>query len=337
MHRNCHQLTVGIVGGGIAGLQAARDLRAAGVAVHVFDKGRAPGGRVATRRDGAWAFDHGAQFFTARDRGFAGQVVEWFRLGVVAEWTGPFRTLQRGVFGDDPRSGQERYCGVLGMSALARSMAGDLEVASDVRIGSAVRDGRGWWLRSEHAPDRGPFDELVLAVPPAQAVGLLPADEALARELAGIALQPCLAAMVRFERMPDALRGGMFVVDDELAWVSHDGGKPGRSGAPTFVLHATPEFSRRHFELATDDLGARLLAALQRSLGAPLPPVASCALHRWRDALPIAGPSAALPCDVGRGLTAVGDFVAGGRIEGAFCSGRDAALALRARHGLAVA
>ena len=39
-----------IVGAGIAGLACAQQLQAAGRTVQLFDKGRRPGGRVATRR-----------------------------------------------------------------------------------------------------------------------------------------------------------------------------------------------------------------------------------------------------------------------------------------------
>ena len=42
-----------------------------GWAVTVFDKGRGPGGRLATRRADDLRFDHGAQYFTARDPRFA--------------------------------------------------------------------------------------------------------------------------------------------------------------------------------------------------------------------------------------------------------------------------
>ena len=57
--------TIAIVGAGIAGLSCADRLRAAGWAVTLFDKGRAPGGRLSTRRldtaTGTAAFEPGAQ------------------------------------------------------------------------------------------------------------------------------------------------------------------------------------------------------------------------------------------------------------------------------------
>ena len=62
--------TVAIVGAGIAGLVAARTLRDHGLDVRIFEKSRGVGGRMATRRTDDGSFDHGAQYFTARDGRF---------------------------------------------------------------------------------------------------------------------------------------------------------------------------------------------------------------------------------------------------------------------------
>ena len=60
-----------VIGAGMAGIACARALAEAGHAVRVLDKGRGPGGRMATRRvttrAGEVRFDHGAQYLTARD------------------------------------------------------------------------------------------------------------------------------------------------------------------------------------------------------------------------------------------------------------------------------
>ncbi|NQZ46169.1 MAG: FAD-dependent oxidoreductase, partial [Erythrobacter sp.] len=62
-----------IIGAGMAGLACASQLIAAGRDVRLLDKGRGPGGRMAARRANVAgqpsAFDHGAQYFTARDPG----------------------------------------------------------------------------------------------------------------------------------------------------------------------------------------------------------------------------------------------------------------------------
>ena len=79
-------MRVAVVGAGLSGLVAATTLAAGGHDVVVLDKGRSPGGRLATRRIAGATLDHGAQFFTVRDDRFAALVQAWSDAGVVVEW-----------------------------------------------------------------------------------------------------------------------------------------------------------------------------------------------------------------------------------------------------------
>ncbi|MFW5812000.1 MAG: FAD-dependent oxidoreductase, partial [Alkalispirochaetaceae bacterium] len=63
-------MSIVIIGAGIAGLAAARELTRLGRSVRLLDKGRGVGGRMATRRFAGGRFDTGAQFFSARSRPF---------------------------------------------------------------------------------------------------------------------------------------------------------------------------------------------------------------------------------------------------------------------------
>ena len=75
-----------IIGAGIAGLLCATELNKTGRSVRILEKGRGPGGRMATRRMGKARLDHGAQFFTVRSHSFQRYVDEWLEAGVIREW-----------------------------------------------------------------------------------------------------------------------------------------------------------------------------------------------------------------------------------------------------------
>ena len=59
-----------VIGAGMAGITCARTLVQAGHRVTVFEKSRGTSGRMATRDSAFGSFDHGAQYFTARDERF---------------------------------------------------------------------------------------------------------------------------------------------------------------------------------------------------------------------------------------------------------------------------
>ena len=307
----------------------------------MFDKGRSAGGRVAVRRRERWQFDHGAQFATARTTEFAAALAPLQRAGQVQRWRGPFRTLVDGQFGSDPRPAAERWVGVPGMSALARGLAEGLPIATELRIESLQRGADGWWLGGVAVAGgtmvrQGPFAAVLLTLPPPQAQALLAASglggpvAAAAGELAA-ALQPCLAGLVAFAEPVAGAEGGVFVTDEVLSWIAHDGGKPGRVGAATYVLHATAAWSLMHFDHEPAANAAALVDAFARVLRRELPPIVHAEAHRWRYAL-ANGDGVPGGCVVDRelGLALAGDSLVGGRVEGAFGSGVAAARVLLA-------
>src|SRR5512147_827927 len=112
------EVRVAVIGAGIAGLACAQELARADARVTVFERSRSLGGRLATRRSGSFAFDHGAQFVTARSRPFARFADVATRAGVLAPWRPRVREDER-VF-DAPI--EDWRVGTPGMSALVRPL-----------------------------------------------------------------------------------------------------------------------------------------------------------------------------------------------------------------------
>ena len=81
------EVRIAVIGAGIAGLACARELARADAKVTVFERSRGLGGRLGTRRQGNLAFDHGAQFITARSRSFVKYAEVAGRAGVLGRWS----------------------------------------------------------------------------------------------------------------------------------------------------------------------------------------------------------------------------------------------------------
>ena len=134
-----------IIGAGLAGLLAARTLQAAGVAVTVLDKARGVGGRLATRRltdaNGQMIgrFDHGAQYFTARDPRFMALVEDWLAAGVIKVWAEGFNTPA----GPKPDN-LTRYCGPNGMNGLAKHLAQGLTIQTSTPVAAIWQTDSGY-------------------------------------------------------------------------------------------------------------------------------------------------------------------------------------------------
>ncbi|MGG5823385.1 NAD(P)/FAD-dependent oxidoreductase [Falsiroseomonas sp. HW251] len=307
---------VAIVGAGLAGLACARTLAAHGTEVSLLDKGRSPGGRLATRRveqDGrAFSFDHGAQYLTAR---------------------GPLFAATLDAAGARAWPEQGKRVGVPRMSAIARGLAEGLDMALGREVVALTGGPGAWMLRhvaarrpgstaEDDAQESGPFQAVALAIPAAQAAALLarPAPH-LGRVLEMVRFAPCWTLMAAFPDrlpLPDTLRPE----DGPVGWAARDSSKPGRDHATEcWVVQAGPAWSRENLELRPEQAQAALLDALGALAGAPLTAPLYAAAHRWRYALvetPLGAPCLWEPT---RGLGAAGDWCIAARAEAAVQSG----------------
>lgn len=315
-------MRVGIVGAGIAGLACAEGLRDRGHDVVLFDKGRGPGGRMSTRRfptplDEAH-FDHGAQYFTARENKFQSQVSAWTAEGVVAPW---------------PAAGKDAYVGVPAMNSPVRALAGRHVVHWSARVTAMEMAGDRWRLHVDGGRVAD-VDLAVVAIPAEQAAALLadPTPDLASRARAAIS-EPCWTVMAAFGQPVPVTADCWPQPDPEhdvVGWAARNSAKPGRSGPESWVVQASPGWSRRHIDADPDAVTANLLAALARVLGVGLPPSIGTAAHLWRFAQSSQG-GAGVMLDADRRLGLCGDWLIGPRVECAWISGADLADRVAAR------
>lgn len=312
---------VAVIGAGLSGLLAARTLADHTLDVTVFEKSRGLGGRAATRHDGPFRFDHGAQYFTVRDRRLAPYIESWQQRGLIAPWEGALAVREGGAW-RPANNDVRRWVAVPGMSALGGHLGEDLTVQREVPVEHIQREGTQWRLVSDSGADLGVFDVVLVCVPGPQAVTLLePVAPALAAMARTAVMHPTLATMVVLQDRPAIPYDGAFLNDDPvMAWIARDASKPGREAHETWVLHASRPWSTEHVDAAPASIAVAMIAAFGALLGQPVQPVHAMA-HRWRYALPDpVTPDAAL-YDAALGLGAAGDWCGGPRVEGALLSG----------------
>jgi renalase len=312
-----------VVGAGVAGLSAAAELSRRGHDVVVFERGRGPGGRAATRRvDGiempkaargaTLAFDYGAQYFTVRDPRFQSIVNSWLRDRIVAPWDGRIVSFDSEGW-EDVTTATSRYVGLPGMSAIAAAMAEGLDVRYGQRIDAAE-------------PLLNEFDRLILAVPADQAKPLVAHTPGLSAVLAPVVTRPCWAVLAAFDERVPARFDGAFVHGSPLGWIARNQSKPKREWkVDAWVLHATHSWSQAHVDDDPEVVGSFLMEAFHDLIPNGLPRAFYGSAHRWRHAT--VDPPLALGAihDKTSRITLCGDWCLGARIEDAFLSGLAAA------------
>lgn len=301
-------MQIAIIGAGLAGLSAANALVAAGHTAVLFDKARGPGGRMSTRRTeterGLAFFDHGAQYFTARDPGFAAEVARWEAAGSAARW---------------PAAGEGAWVGTPGMNAIIKGLAADHAVQWNCRIESLSREGAIWRLK--HADGTETADAVIVAVPAEQVADLVAPHRGDWAQLAqATRSQPCWTVMAAFGSRVD-FAADCLRTEGAIGWAARNSAKPGRTGPESWVVQGSPAWSIEHLEDDAETVIAMLLAELEAALGCELPETIAVQAHRWRYAMSgSAGRTAVWDGSLGLGLC--GDWLVGPRIESAWVSGR---------------
>lgn len=312
--------TVAVVGAGLAGAACARALTAAGVRVEVHDRGRVPGGRMASPRLADRRVDLGASYFTARDAGFAAVVEDWQDRGLARPWTDAFHVAGPEGLGE-LKPGPLRWGAADGLRSLVVDLLDGLDVRQSATV-SAVGPG-------PHVDGRA-YDAVVLAMPDPQALALL--DPALEAERAAVRdrdWEPVLALAAGWdERGWDPAFDGCFVEGSEvLGWVADDGRRRG-DDAPVLVAHSTSPYAAGH--LADPDAATGgLVEALRGVLHLEAAP-AWTRVQRWTYARPAAPREE--PFHLGTaGVALCGDGWGSPRVETAWTSGDGLGRALAAQ------
>jgi len=342
---------VGIVGAGISGLTCAHTLAEFGHRVTLFDKGRGPGGRMSRRRmstgdDSSGPpeahFDHGTQYFTARDDRFAQIVERWMHAGVTAAWEARLVSIdpdpaQPGGIATVPRRvGTPRFVGVPGMNEVVKHAADTLPDGCEVTFGTRVerlqRRGTGWVFEDASGVELGRYDAAVIAVPSVQAAALLADVPDLRARAEQVRMKPCWAAMLAFaEPLGLGFEGaflnlhappGLGLSGGALSWLGNNSSKPGRQsagagrGVECWVAHASPAWSAARVEDTAEAVLPILTGAFFEAVGLDPRDTVAAAAHRWR----YANVDAPLPesClhDESLHIGACGDWCGGSRVEG---------------------
>lgn len=312
-----------IIGAGMTGLMAARQLEAAGKEVIVLDKGRSVGGRMATRRMANATVDHGAQFFTVRTPEFQKHVDAWIDAGIVFMWSMGFSDGSISPVTDD---GHARYAAHGGMNALAKWLAQDLKsVRTGVAVERVAQFGSRWHVFADNG--RAYHANMVLMTAPVpQSLAMLDAGNIkLTPEKRGILesieYEPCLTGLFVVSdnaNLPEP--GAVQRRDAAISWMANNKQK-GISENSVITVQADGITSAQLWE-ADDE---RILRALRTDLLVYLPDdvkIHEEQLKRWR----YSRPKAVHPAPYLRGadyppLFFAGDAFGGPRVEGAVLSG----------------
>jgi renalase len=317
------ELSCLIVGSGIAGLMAGRELKRQGINVTVLEKARGVGGRMASHRIDAAVFDHGTQYFGPSSPWFQTRISEWIDEGIAREW---FRVQAHEM--DTRFLSAARYCGHPAMTSIPKAIASSLQVLTNEKV-TRLFASDGWWNALTEGGGSHRARSCILTPPVPQSLELLAVsdialEEATQEALADLVYEPCITVMAVCSKAPGVPGNGVLefergnlrrIMDNQRKGVSPD--------VPAITIHATGAFSATHFG-DSDETVARLI--LDEALPMLRCDALSWQVHRWRySQILTPHPAPYLLLQAVPPLAIAGDAFGINGVEGAARSGMEAA------------
>ncbi len=347
---------IAVIGAGMAGIACARTLMQAGHDVHVYERLPQAGGRMRSVNGPFGSFDIGAQYFTVRDTRFQ-QALDTVP-GLRRAWS---VSAVRNIDANGRQAGratapkESHWVGTPDMQALPLAWAAPLWDADRLHLGQRVarlehclqagqksQQTSASWTLHISTEDHGDqtqtgFDAVVLAVPAPVASALLqdvPQAQSLLPSLAKVQMDPCWAITLAY---PMAAQAGLSTLGpqwnaarakhDRIAWVARESSKPTRAQTERWTVLASPQWSKEH---AQDD-STRVLGKQQKAFG-ELTGIRVAPRHAGAYLWPHAQTTTALGSshvwNEQARLGLCGDWCLGRRVEDAFISGLEMALAV---------
>lgn len=301
---------IAIIGAGLAGLSAARELQAAGCDVVIFEKSRSLAGRCSTRLWQGHVVDHGAQYFTMRDAAFSEELIRFCGDSI--------RRLEAPVLtetGEILPEKTPRYYHVKGNNHLGRRMGEDLTIHKETPVETIEPVGVKWVVAGQE------WDAVLVTAPWPQAEKLL-----LGAMTPGT-FAPNLTALFSYAMPWEGASREIYArswQNDDLTWSACENHKSGRilEGQVVFVVQAGQAFSEKWLEAEPAEWAVLLRSLLEVRWKLNAASFSGQMMHRWRYARVIQKiPEPTLPA----GLYVSGDAFSESRVESAWLAGRHVA------------
>ncbi|MEL7539466.1 MAG: NAD(P)-binding protein [Pseudomonadota bacterium] len=307
-------MKIAIIGAGLAGLTIANRLADAHDIV-VLEKARGPGGRMSTRRADPFAFDHGAQYFTAETEPFQAFLAELEDKGLVSPWP---QIIE--LTGGARVSDKSKYVAQPSMNAICKFLAKGLDVRTQSHATGFVGNADGWYVEIKSGPPLGPFDWIISTAPAEQTAALMPANFTGQAVLPNVRMSGCFALMLGFDTALDLSWQGLKSGAAPIGWLAVNSQKPGRPDAYSLLIQSDNAWADANLEAPLSVVQEALLRAASELTTVDLSTAEHQVLHRWRYASTPVPAGVPFLIDPAQRLAACGDWCLGSKVEAAFSS-----------------
>lgn len=317
-------MRVAVIGAGIAGLSAARELASLGAEAVVFEAEHRVGGRALTFSQDGFTADMGIQTYTPRGMSIedAIRLAGPEALPIAGEIC--LHAQGRVIPGSQEQNQQVRYTFLQGNHRLAEILAQGVNVQLGTPV-EALHKAKGTYRVAGEEVDA------VILTPPTPETERLLRTAGDKRNLAGATYRPCISIALAYRATLKPRPYYALLAEDRMEpvlWVSIENLKcPGRAphGWTLLVAQTGPSYSRSHMATADEALVRTVSRTVRRIFAGELDKPEWAHVVRWERSQPERVVLFDSANQQGGRLIVAGDGTLAGRAENAYETGLRAA------------
>ena len=314
-------LNIAIIGTGMTGITLADFLRKK-TRIKIFEKSRGVGGRMAIRRATPYKFSHGAQLFKIESSSFKNFLGPLLSENIVKPSNTVNVQIKNKVIS---KLNSKYYVGVPNSNSILKFfLKNDLSLNLSCKIQRIKRFKKKWYIYDSDKVSYGPFDWLVLSIPPRQAVDIICKDFKYLNTLKKIKMKSCFSLMLGFKEFKTLSYDKALLIDEDVSWLSVDKTSDGNSNFYNVLINSSYNYANKNIKGCHEKISNYLIKKTSDILNYKLNNHDYKSLHFWRYATSEKNNNYGSFLDESNNIIVCGDWCMNGKIEGAFLSAKDA-------------
>lgn len=312
-----------IVGAGISGITAGKYLHKKGFAVKILDKGKAIGGRLATRRinfnDEQLQIDYGCKYLEAHTFEFSQELVNLIKNDTIKKWT----TTNRNTFLDELEKNL-KFIGRQSMRQIAIELSKGLNISNNSRVKS-ISHYNGEWNILDDKNQSIKSETIILTMPIPQALQLLDASRLeipaeIYNNLEKVEYERSIAGILILESKSNLKNeGGLKFEDGPISFITDNNLKGVNNSLTAMTIEMANDFSIENWDKSDQEITELIIEASSEYFNSK---VLKSQIHKWKYSTPIKSyPKKFESINKPGKLYFAGDAFFGTNVESAYLSG----------------
>tara|TARA_B100000242_G_scaffold215077_1_gene156825 strand:- start:235 stop:1221 length:987 start_codon:yes stop_codon:yes gene_type:complete len=317
---------IAVIGAGLAGTTIALKINKK-FDVKVFEKSRGVGGRMSTRQETPFFFDHGAQFFKIKTSDFKNFLSELFSQQIIQPWSFRLAYFDRQNLSKIKLIKHEDkfYVGVPNMDSIIKYLSKNCNVILNTKIERIIKENDKWNLYDQNKKLYGSYDWVVLSLPSQQSLKLITEKVSFYPLIERIKMKGCFSLMVGMSKSLNLDYDAALIKNEDLAWFAVNNSKPSRMNNYCLLINSSYDYASKNINTSKDKVLKHLLNISSKFINYNLSKSNMIKIHEWRYVEAKCSPKENYFIDYKEKIAVCGDWFINSRVEGAFLSANELA------------